>query len=369
MDSTTDTMRNLVSIRTIDSLTPIKGADRIEVAHLGGWQCVVHKGLYQEGDKVLYFEIDSFLPHPDSHPEMPREFYKPFESFLERTTKNAFDPATGKKVKGHPVKTIRLRKTLSQGVVIPPEEFYVLGGESSQEFVTEFFNKIGLFKYDPFFNPSMPGQRTLPDNLLPFPSQARKTDSIRVQNVDDDFLRQQKEDNESYTDGSWFATEKLDGTSSTFVKTKDGEFICASRNYTVLGDSIQSDIAQKYDLEANMPNGSVIQGEIVGPGIQGNPLDLDERRLYIFSYHVDESARSETDLANFCEDFMVPRIDLEFPGTVKEAIDQVDGMMSTINPKAISEGVVWWDKYGIHHEELNDRPNFKAINNQFLLKH
>lgn len=65
---------------------------------------------------------------------------------------------------------------------------------------------------------------------------------------------------------------------------------------------------------------------------------------------------------------MVPRIDLEFPDTVKEAINQVDGMMSTINPNAVSEGVVWWDKRGILHEELNGRPNFKAINNQFLLK-
>jgi len=365
---TTDTMRNLVSIRTIDSLTPIKGADRIEVAHLGGWQCVVQKGLHQEGDKVLYFEIDSFLPHPDSHPEMPREFYKPFESFLERTTKNTFDPSTGKKVKGHPVKTIRLRKTLSQGVVIPPKEFLILDGESSQEFVDAFFNKIGLFKYDPFFNPSMPGQRTLPENLLPFPSQARKTDSIRVQNIDDDFLLREK-----YYDikgDSWIATEKVDGTSSTFVKTEDGEFICASRNYTVLGDSIQAEIAEKYGLEDIMPNGSVIQGEVTGPGIQGNPLDLDERRLFIFSYHMlDSTVTGSHELRDFCADHMVPIIQIPFPTSVKEAIDQVDGMMSSINPKAIAEGVVWWDKRGIHHPELNNRPNFKAINNQFLLNH
>lgn len=358
---TTDTMRNLVSIRTIDALTPIKGADRIEVAHLGGWQCVVQKGLHRPADRVLYFEIDSFLPHPDNRPEMPREFYRPFESFLERTTKNTFDPSTGKKVKGHPVKTIRLRNTLSQGVVIPPKEFLILDADSSQEFVDAFFEKIGLFKYDPFFNPSDPRQRTIPDNLLPFPPQARKTDSIRVQNVSDDFLAQQK-----LHENHWIATEKLDGTSSTFVKTLTGEFICASRNYTVLGDSIQSEIAEKYGLADIMPNGSVIQGEVVGPGIQGNPLNLDERRLFVFSYHGDPLTDSFID---FLSDLMVPQIELDFPSSTQEAIDQVDGMMSSINPSTIAEGVVWWDTRDILHHELNGRPNFKAINNQFLLRH
>lgn len=55
-------MRNLMQIKTIDSISPIKDADAIEAAHLGGWTVVVKKDEFSAGDAVIYFEIDSFLP-------------------------------------------------------------------------------------------------------------------------------------------------------------------------------------------------------------------------------------------------------------------------------------------------------------------
>ena len=36
--------RRLVTLRTVSALTPIEGADRIELATVDGWQCVVKKG-------------------------------------------------------------------------------------------------------------------------------------------------------------------------------------------------------------------------------------------------------------------------------------------------------------------------------------
>ena len=36
-------MRHLATIREIASLHPIEGADRIEVAQVDGWECVVQK--------------------------------------------------------------------------------------------------------------------------------------------------------------------------------------------------------------------------------------------------------------------------------------------------------------------------------------
>ena len=54
--------RKLASIQQIISIEPIEGADRIELAHVLGWQCVVNKGQFQPGDLGVYFEIDSFLP-------------------------------------------------------------------------------------------------------------------------------------------------------------------------------------------------------------------------------------------------------------------------------------------------------------------
>ena len=55
-------MRKLASIQRIWKMGPIEGADRIELANVLGWQCVVNKGRFQPMDLAVYFEIDSFLP-------------------------------------------------------------------------------------------------------------------------------------------------------------------------------------------------------------------------------------------------------------------------------------------------------------------
>lgn len=50
--------RKIVTYREIDRLSPIAGADAVELAHIGGWQVVVKKGEFEAGDEVAYFEID-----------------------------------------------------------------------------------------------------------------------------------------------------------------------------------------------------------------------------------------------------------------------------------------------------------------------
>ena len=59
----TDTSRKLATIRRIDALNPIEGADRILCATVGGWQLVTQKSNdLKVGDLVLYFEVDSWIP-------------------------------------------------------------------------------------------------------------------------------------------------------------------------------------------------------------------------------------------------------------------------------------------------------------------
>lgn len=55
-------LRKLASIQRVWKIEPIEGADRIELAHVLGWQCVVNKDQFQPEDTAVYFEIDSFLP-------------------------------------------------------------------------------------------------------------------------------------------------------------------------------------------------------------------------------------------------------------------------------------------------------------------
>ena len=54
--------RKLATIQKIDSIIPIEGADKIELAKIKGWQVVVQKGLHREGELVVFYKIDSFLP-------------------------------------------------------------------------------------------------------------------------------------------------------------------------------------------------------------------------------------------------------------------------------------------------------------------
>ena len=55
-------MRKLASIQVVHHIDPIDGADKIELARVLGWQCVVNKGVFKPMDLGVYFEIDSFLP-------------------------------------------------------------------------------------------------------------------------------------------------------------------------------------------------------------------------------------------------------------------------------------------------------------------
>ena len=60
--------------------------------------------------------------------------------------------------------------------------------------------------------------------------------------------------------------------------------------------------------------------------------------------------------------------DLPFPETVEEAVAQAYGLKSLVNPNVQAEGIVWWNNEEELFEELDFRPNFKAINNKYLLK-
>ena len=86
-------MRKLASIREISAIHPIPGADRIEVAQVDGWECVVQKGEFQVGQHIVYVEVDSIVPDvPEFEFLRPRKFR---------------------------VRTIKLRGQVSQGLVLP----------------------------------------------------------------------------------------------------------------------------------------------------------------------------------------------------------------------------------------------------------
>lgn len=95
-------MRALASIRKINKVMPIEGADAIEVASVDGWQVVIKKGEFKAGDIAIYFEIDSWMPT-----EMA-----PFLS-------KGKEPNEFNGIKGERLRTLKLRGTISQGLLLP----------------------------------------------------------------------------------------------------------------------------------------------------------------------------------------------------------------------------------------------------------
>lgn len=114
--------RELAYIVEVNRVDPIPGYDRIEVATIDGWHCVVGKGM-QPGDKAVYFEIDSLLPAAD-------ERFKFCEKYKYR------------------IKTQRMCKgaVLSQGLLMPISEFPELANLNVGDGVTEL---LGVKYYEP----------------------------------------------------------------------------------------------------------------------------------------------------------------------------------------------------------------------------
>ena len=164
--------RKLVSIRTIAHIEPIPNADAIEVAVVDGWKVVTKKNEFKPGDLCVYFEIDSFLP--DGVPAW---------QFLVDKSARMFEG-----VKGHKLRSIKLRGVVSQGLVLPIDfaverfegsefdegqelgEFFAVGSD-----ISEF---LGVKKWEAALPAELVGQA---QGL--FPTFLRKTDQERCQNL------------------------------------------------------------------------------------------------------------------------------------------------------------------------------------------
>jgi len=154
--------RKLATIRTIDAINPIDGADAIEVATVGGWKVVVKKGEFNVKDLAVYFEIDSWMPTE-------------LAPFLSKGK----EPREYNGVKGERLRTVRLRKQLSQGLLLPIDALklgtFVATLSDDTNDVTEL---LGIQKWEPPFNAQLAGM--CKGN---FPSFIPKTNEERIQNL------------------------------------------------------------------------------------------------------------------------------------------------------------------------------------------
>ena len=147
-------MHKLAYIRTISSISAIPNADAIECATVDGWTVVVKKGEFVPGDLAVYFEIDSWIPTE-------------IAPFLTKPNK---EPSEFEGIKGERLRSIRLRKQLSQGLLLPlhslSEEVaeYCQGINFNDPTGIDLTEQLGIRKWErpPASNAAWDGKGQLP---------------------------------------------------------------------------------------------------------------------------------------------------------------------------------------------------------------
>lgn len=244
----------LAVIGRVVETAKISGADRIQQAFVdcgdaGRWTGVVGKDI-EAGNMVTVFLQDAVLP-PD-----------PRWAFMEKHKWR--------------VRMARFKGVPSECVIIP----VCFGLESGIDHVgADITEALGVTKYSKPIPAGMAG-----DAVGPFPSFIPKTDEPNFQAVPElvEELRGQP----------YEARMKCDGSSCTAWRDDGGELHVASRNwelreFTATGaENVYWRAARLYDW-SKLPPGVAMQFEVVGPGVQGNPMGLSRvegRAFTAYSY-------------------------------------------------------------------------------------
>lgn len=267
-------MYKLAYIGKIIDIQPIKGADFVVSATVvcgegGKWMGTIQKDQFKIGELVEVYLQDAILPKED----------KRF-SFLEKYN--------------YRIAMRKFKKVPSECLIMKNQqagEFKV--GDSIAEI-------IGVMKYSKPVPASLGGISLghFPTNIIP------KTDEPNFQTVKYmvEYLRGKK----------FYSTVKADGSSGTVYMQMD-ILGCCSRNLELKdGDTVVWKLARKYHLMDRLPNDYAIQFEMIGPGIQKNPIGLDEIDMRVFNvWNIRERKYLDMkDMFNFCFFLGTPTVDV-----------------------------------------------------------
>lgn len=338
--------RKLARIVRIDSITPIKKADAIETAHVGGWTVVVDKNQFTPGDLAVYFELDSFLP--EGNPEW---------QFLVDKVPSEFNGRVG-----HILRSVTLRGQCSQGflcpiAIVPAFIVRAVGEDVSKE--------LGVIKYEKPIPAELAGKsRGEPPSLV------RGTSQERIQNLAEYLLPWQIGGASGL---NWEVTEKVEGSACSYALLSD-EFKACSSNVDFIEEASNPfwAVARRLDIEAKLRayadgRNLVLQGELVGPGIEGNHYRLKDYEFYLYRVYdastgilLEPAERRE--LAQLLGIPHVPLVDAAFRLSMEvgmaELLAMADGP-SCVNPDTRREGWVF--------QCNTTRTSFKVISNKYLL--
>lgn len=395
--------RELAYIVTIDEIKPIPNYDRVEYARVGGWWVIVRKDQFKVGDPAIYIEIDSKVPEKE-----------PF-MFLEK--------------RHFKVKTLKMCKVVSQGLLMSPEDFgweqmyNVIDNEWDICYEKSHYYKIGDFlteklgivyadeednkrkaasadkyklmaqrkpnifkkKWARWIMRREWGRKIMffffgkKKDKKTWPQWVKKTDEERVQNCS--WLFPGNDETE------WIATEKIDGTSTTFTMLAKGKkyYVC-SRNVVFdtpnkncyYDTNVYLEMSEKYNvrkiLETILKENKdlkfiTLQGETYGANIQKRDYGLSEHNFMAFNVICGFKNGTVTRLnpvimTEFLSTYDIPCVPIldehyKIPKTCDEVVAYAGGA-SKIDG-GMREGVVF--------RTYDGEQSFKAVDPEFLMKY
>lgn len=367
-------MENLNSvcyINKINKIESIENADKIEKITVNGWSAIAQKGIHKEGDLVLCMTTDAVIPE-------------------ELAVKWG---VAGYLRKGNRVRTIKLKGTYSEVVLIPLVDTYDFHNDRISE-GKDMMDILGIFKYEP------------PETIINLPGgkQIKQKDNLNF-NKYHKFPNHKNTPNMFNEEDEVVVTRKIHGTNARFGIVKKNklsfwdkikrlfgyeveyEFILGSHNviktYSKDGgfynDNVWAECAVKYAIEEKLwdlfykiretepdllGTGIILYGEIFGEGIQGQhyTYGLKERKLGLFDIELNKQYLNREEFNDFIFELDLPLVETLYRGPYNlEIINKLIEKNYIPGTKTPHEGVV------VSHVSGDRTKISKMINPEYLM--
>jgi RNA ligase (TIGR02306 family) len=359
---------------TINEIKPIEGADNIELAVVGGWNCITQKGVQNVGDVVIIATTDAVIPEALSDEIGVTSYLR----------------------KGGRVRTVKLRGTYSECLIIPDK--YLHGratiGDWDLKDGSDCMHIFGIAKFEPPVkmvqlaggrkiryqdNPNFHVYYKFP-NLKNVPGMFTEEDTVEITrkihgtNARYGIVRKLKL-------SVWYNIKKFFGFGS---KWDEFEFVVGSHNVEKGSDSngfydtnVWYEIDKKYgikqklwdyvkneDMDVVIGDGITLYGEIYGAGIQkGYDYGLKEIEFVGFDVKEDGEYLDPINSKLLIKDILeLPYVEvLHFGNWSQETQDKYVFNNFIEGTKVPEEGIV------IKHQSKGREKIAKVINPDYLI--